>query len=143
MDTTLIENLLEKVHNALQKEKIHPGFCTLELTEKYDHLSASTKPIPKKIKINWRVYDIEHGEHRAGSHGGDLYGSIMCEDNNIYIYEKLDNDNQWVALLHEIIHGIFYFAGQGDLFKNEDVINLLAENLYQVLRENKLCFDDA
>lgn len=40
--------------------------------------------IPEKVKINWRTYSIEQGEHRAGRNGGDLYGEIAYEDNKIF-----------------------------------------------------------
>lgn len=102
----------------------------------------STRPIPDKIKINWRTYTIEQDEHRT-SNNGDLYGAITYEDNHIYIYDKLDADNKWVSLLHEIVHAIFYFTGHSEYRKNEDLVTSLTENLYQVLRENKLRFDDS
>lgn len=93
--------------------------------------------IPDKVKIGWRNYQIEQGEHRTGESGGDLYGQIDYESNRIYIYDKLAECNKHVALLHEIIHGIFYLTGHKDWRENEELAECLSENLYQVFRDNK------
>ena len=78
--------------------------------------------IPKQVKIGWRVYDIEQGEHRSADGGGDLYGEINYEQNQIYIYAGLDDENKKVVLLHEIIHGIGYMIGNEEFRKNEGLI---------------------
>ena len=98
--------------------------------------------IPEKIKIGWRTYSIEQGERRFGSNGGDLYGEIQYEKGEIYLYEGQSEENKWVTLLHEIIHGIFFMTGQSEYRGNEDLTTLLSENLYQVLKDNKLHFDE-
>lgn len=97
--------------------------------------------IPERVKIGWREYTIEQGEHRTDEKGGDLYGQIEYEAGKIYLYEKLDNDNKAVTLLHEIIHGILYLAGRTKDRKNEGLIECLSENLYQVIKENPGLFE--
>ena len=96
--------------------------------------------IPKEIKIGWRVYDIEQGEHRSGSCGGDLYGEINYEQNKIYIYREQDEENKRVTLLHEILHGIGFMIGNNEFRENEGLITALAENLYQVIKDNPTLF---
>lgn len=98
--------------------------------------------IPEKIKIGWRTYNIEQGEHRSGNNGGDLYGEIQYEKDQIYIYEGQSEENKRVTLLHEILHGIFFMTGQSEYRNNENLVTLLSENLYQVLKDNKLHFDE-
>lgn len=91
--------------------------------------------IPDKVKIGWRTYAIEQAEHRSAE-GGDLYGAINYDDAKIYIYDKQSEENKIVTLLHEIIHGIFYLSGQKEWRENEQLVECLSENLYQVFKEN-------
>ena len=46
-----------------------------------------------------------------------------------------------ITLLHEIIHFILEGLGESDLKSNEKFISSFSEVLYQVLKDNKLCFD--
>jgi len=96
--------------------------------------------IPETIKLGWRTYKINQGEHRSGENGGELYGEIKYEDNKIFIYQKLDHDNKAITLLHEAIHWIFYNAGQKEWRENETLIECLSENLYQIIKENPELF---
>ena len=98
--------------------------------------------IPDKVKIGWRTYEVEQDEHRSADNGGDLYGEIKYEEGKIYLYDKQSEENKNVTLLHEIIHGIFFMTGHSDYRTNEDLITLLSENLYQVLKDNNLYFGD-
>jgi hypothetical protein len=96
--------------------------------------------IPETIKIGWRNYVINQGEHKAGSDGGDLYGEIEYEKRQIYLYEKIDDDEKSVTLLHEIFHGIFFNMGNA-LRSDENFITALAENVYQVMKDNPNVFN--
>lgn len=91
--------------------------------------------IPESVKIGWRNYVIEQGEHRAGDNGGDLYGEISYERRKIFLYDKMDKDEQNVTLLHEIAHGILYNMGSV-LRTDENFITAFSENLYQVILDN-------
>jgi hypothetical protein len=92
--------------------------------------------ISDKVKIGWREYIIKQGEHRTADNGGDLYGQIKYDDNEIYLYDKQTEENKHVTLLHEIIHGIFYMSGHSEWRGNEDLIECVSEGLYQVIRDN-------
>ena len=92
--------------------------------------------IPDKVKVGWREYIIEQKEHRTAEGGGDLYGDIHYEDCKIYIYDKQPEFNKPSTLLHEIIHGIFYISGHEEWRKNEELIDCITENLYQVIKDN-------
>jgi len=95
--------------------------------------------IPDSIKIGWRNYAITQGEHRSGDSGGDLYGEISYEKRQIFLYEKIDDDEKSVTLLHEIAHGILYNMGS-ELRTDENFITAFSENLYQVIKDNSNLF---
>ena len=98
--------------------------------------------IPDKVKIGWRTYDIEQGEHRSADCGGDLYGEIRYDQNKIYLYDKQDEESKKVTLLHEILHGIGYMIGDTEFRKNEGLITALSENLYQIMKDNPGIFKE-
>lgn len=97
--------------------------------------------IPESVKIGWRNYTIEQGEHRSGDNGGDLYGEITYEKRHIFLYDKMDEDEKNVTLLHEITHGILF--NMGSLLRTDELfITALTENLYQVMKDNPNMFKD-
>lgn len=98
-------------------------------------------PFPDKVKIGWRTYKIEQGEHRAGNNGGDLLGEIAYYENKIYIYDKLSDIDKYETLLHEIIHGCLWLMGS-ELRDNERFITALTQHLFQVLKENPGLFSE-
>jgi hypothetical protein len=98
--------------------------------------------IPNKVKIGWRTYDIEQGEHRSAECGGDLYGEIRYEQNKIYLYDKQDEENKKVTLLHEILHGIAYMIGNDEFRKDEGLITALSESFYQIMKDNPEIFKE-
>ena len=95
--------------------------------------------IPESVKIGWRNYAIEPGEHRSGDTGGDLYGEITYEKRKIFLYDKIDEDEKNVTLLHEIFHGILYNMGSA-LRTDENFVTAFSENLYQVIKDNPNMF---
>ncbi len=100
----------------------------------------ATMNIPEKVKIGWRTYKINQGEHRATNDGETLAGEIDYDDNTIYIYDKQSEDVKIATLLHEILHGIFLFSGHTDWRTNEDLVSCISENLYQVIKDNSEMF---
>lgn len=97
--------------------------------------------IPETVKIGWRNYNVEQGEHRAGDNGGDLYGQIHYEKRKIFLYDKLDEDEKSVTFLHEIAHAILYNMGS-ELRSDENFVTAFTENLYQVMKDNPGLFKD-
>ena len=96
--------------------------------------------IPDKVKIGWRNYDIAQGEHR-GSDDGDIYGQIEYGKRQIFLYEKLDEDEKSVTLLHELVHGILFNMGN-ELRTNELFVTAFSENLYQLIKDNPDMFNN-
>lgn len=98
--------------------------------------------IPEKVKIGWRNYTIEQGEHKSGDFGGDLYGEIHYEQDKIWLYQGQSDENKIVTLLHEILHGIFYTSGNKEWRENEELITCVTENMYQVIKDNPGMFKE-
>lgn len=96
--------------------------------------------IPEKVKISWREYAVEQSEQRSGSNGGDLWGEISYEQNKIFLYEKLEETEKEITLLHEIIHGVLYFLGS-ELKDNENFVTAFTEQFYQVIKDNPAIFN--
>jgi hypothetical protein len=97
--------------------------------------------IPEKVKIGWREYQVAQEEHRNADDGkNDLWGEINYDRNKIYIYDKQPEEVKPVTLLHEIVHGIFYLSGHSEWRDNEDLVNCVAENLYQIILDNPEMF---
>ena len=95
--------------------------------------------IPETVKIGWRNYTITQSEHRTGDGGGNLLGEITYEKRQIFLYDKLDEDEKSVTLLHEIAHGILFNMGS-ELRTDENFITAFTENLYQVIKDNPNMF---
>ena len=87
----------------------------------------------KSIKIGAIEYDIYEIADLRSSDDEKLNGHIKYEDMEIKINEHLEQPQKAIALLHEILHGIAHLTGRGH---NERKIDSMAQNLYQVLRDN-------
>lgn len=66
----------------------------------------------------------------------EICGQIDYHKQKIKIKKDLGKDIKKVTLLHEIIHGIFENSGQRELNTNEDLINSLANSIYQIFKNN-------
>ena len=85
--------------------------------------------IPKSLKIGGHSYKIELV--KEGELAKNDCGSLSRENNKIYIDTKLSDSNRTVTLIHEILHAV-----NNEL--SESFVDGLAEQLYQVLKDNKL-----
>lgn len=88
--------------------------------------------IPKSVKIGGITYEIrvanEWLDHESAD-GEMFYDNV--NGNVIYIRETLSEDAKMVTLIHEILHGC-------NSTINHEFLDSLAEQLYQVLKDNKL-----
>lgn len=90
--------------------------------------------IPKKIKIGVVWYDIIINANSEIIGGGDWDGEIRYDKKNghkIYINAELTQEAQEATLIHEIMHGL-------NSTMNHEFLDSLSEQLYTVLKENKL-----
>lgn len=93
-----------------------------------------------KIKIGAINYKVDYSRDDYCI-GADLLGEIDYVNQTITIRSDIPEERKENVLIHEIVHGILFQCGSKD-YNNEDVINPLANTLYQVLKENNLVFTE-
>jgi len=81
--------------------------------------------IPKKLKIGGHIFKVKVRDYKED------YGDLDMETSTITINKKLPQTNKESTLLHEIFHAI-------NTTLNHELLDSLAEQLYQVLHDNKL-----
>jgi len=91
--------------------------------------------LPESIKLWWINYKIKSVENPGGGHCN--IGYIDFEGEAIEIGNDMSKDKEKVALLHELFHAIFYYTGHQTLKVDEDIVGMLAHNLYHIIKENK------
>ncbi len=90
----------------------------------------------KTINILGHNYKIEEVEQVDKNQR--LFGEINYVDQTIKIEKGLTPDKKFEVLIHEIIHGIFEALGFEEENKNEHLIQVLANALYQILKLNEI-----
>lgn len=91
--------------------------------------------IPKKVKVGGTTYKIKNVD--IISAGTGLNG--LCDYDNSVI-ELLKSHKQQAkeeVFLHELIHALFYHC---DLKQDEHTVELLAQALYMVIKDNPEVF---
>ena len=86
----------------------------------------------EKIKIGWREYEIVIDPIIDANR---THGEIVYQQNRITISPSQSDEETKECLVHEIIHGILYNMGNENV-SDENFINGLTENLYQVIKDN-------
>lgn len=91
--------------------------------------------IPKQIKIGHLTYEVGDLVDSNETH----QGKSSLRDQWIRISNlSVSEDAKFATFLHEVIHQIFDQNAYDEETKNEKLIDLLCNNLYQVLKENNL-----
>lgn len=98
---------------------------------------------PESIKIgpfHYRFYsDAEHTVQMVRE-SGDRIGQINYRQLEICIIEDVAPERRVVALLHEVLHGVFHAAGlyheEGATLDAEQVLEAMPAILLDVLRSN-------
>lgn len=98
--------------------------------------------IPDKVKIGWREYLIQKYGARRNTNGDLLCGEIDYVKHTIYLNNEYSEEQMKVTLLHEIMHGIFNREGHTDWRENEDLIDAIAEGLFELLKDNPELFKE-
>lgn len=99
--------------------------------------------IPKIIRIGGVDYEIRDVDN-LNDGVSVCYGHISFEDSVIKLHSKNQNhQKRCITLWHEILHGIAEHANL-DIENEEQVIDVLAKGIYQVLQDNgRALFDIA
>jgi hypothetical protein len=101
--------------------------------------------IPKKLRVGgffWRVLESEEAAIAGNCFGETQYGNLT-----LIIDPTLNPQKRDQTLLHEILHACMWQSGlekrmRDQSVSEEDVVTALSMQLYQVLKDNKLHFDE-
>ena len=94
--------------------------------------------IPQLVNVAGIEFDIKDVE---GIHDRfDVLGQINYVQGSIELDISMCKSKKQQTLVHEILHACFNEAGYND--HEEEVINRVGIVLYQVLKQNKLCFGE-
>lgn len=103
--------------------------------------------IPDKIKIGAHYYIVKYPYEFTER--GDLKGQQDADSCEIKISAKdgwshTDRPETQIAVtfLYEILHAVDYVTGHKVFRENENAIEGISEMLFQVIRDNKLRFDE-
>jgi len=91
--------------------------------------------LPKKIRIGPFIFQIipVQGLH---SDGKGLWGEVRHTRSEIAIESDLADQEQYETLLHEVFHVILTQAGRDKETDDESLMDVLANGLMGVLRDN-------
>jgi hypothetical protein len=102
--------------------------------------------IPKKLKVSGHWYTVkypykfsERGDLK-GQHDGDLM-EIRISATDGGECNRPESDIA-ATFLHEILHAVDRISGHYTFVEDENALKGLTEILFQVLRDNKLRFDE-
>jgi len=100
--------------------------------------------IPKELKIIGRTIKVVVDDELTNRN--DTYGEAHYRYDKIYLQPRVKGiprtpQSIQITFLHEIIHFILEGLRESDLRNNEKFVGPFSEVLYQVLKDNKLCFD--
>lgn len=92
--------------------------------------------IPESIRIAGVEYTVRE---KAGLNDGTslIYGFINYEMSEILLSSTIEMSHQrrCITLLHEILHGIRDANGM-EIENEEEIVDMFAKGLYQVLQDN-------
>jgi Zn-dependent peptidase ImmA (M78 family) len=92
--------------------------------------------IPKKVKVAGIEYDVR--EVNGLTDKFNLLGQINYNIGVIELDDSINESRKEQTLVHEILHACFKEAGYDE--HDEEMINRVSIVLYQVLKDNELCF---
>lgn len=92
--------------------------------------------IPGSVRIGGIEYPV-FMEVRLNDGVNICYGNIDYEKCRIRLLDSdsMGHEKMCVVLLHEILHGIRYHAGL-NIDNEEEIVDMFAKGLYQVLQDN-------
>lgn len=92
--------------------------------------------IPKKVKIGGSVYKIKNNVKLIDGNP-DCYGLCDFIDKTIQIKDKQNRQAREEALIHEIIHALFFHM---NMEQDEDLVERIAQALHMLIKDNPELF---
>lgn len=96
--------------------------------------------IPNNVIVSGINYTVIEKPFVEINGSRNYQGGCFYTDCKIELSSDLPKTRKEQVFCHELVHAIFNEAGFDD--QNEDMINRLGIVLYQVLKDNKLHFED-
>ncbi len=94
--------------------------------------------VPSKVKVAGIEYNVSEINRLVEDYG--LQGQVFYHKGLIKIDANMSNDKKQQTFVHELFHAILNEAGYDE--QDEDLVNRVSIVLYQVLKDNKLTFDN-
>ena len=92
--------------------------------------------IPDSVRIGGVEYKVFDNQPSLSDGESLLYGQIDYRESTIRLSDLCEGHQmKCITLLHEILHGIRNHAGL-EVENEEDVVDMFARGLYQVLQDN-------
>lgn len=92
--------------------------------------------IPDSVRIGGVEYEVFDNQPSLNDGENLLYGQIDYRESTIRLSNLCEGHQmKCITLLHEILHGIRNHAGL-EVENEEDVVDMFARGLYQVLQDN-------
>ena len=92
--------------------------------------------IPDSVRIGGVEYEVFDNQPSLNDGENLLYGQIDYRESTIRLFNLCEGHQmKCITLLHEILHGIRNHAGL-EVENEEDVVDMFARGLYQVLQDN-------
>lgn len=98
-------------------------------------MRALVMPIPNKVKVGWKTYDVMLADPTLNG-GDELYGQIDYDRCTITLRATASPDQQRATLVHELLHAVSDMYGLG---LDEKLVTDLANALYCVYKDNLGC----
>ena len=96
--------------------------------------------IPKSVNVAGIEFSVNEVETVIIGSNSDYAGSVSYTNGKIELLKELPKTRKEQVLVHEILHAVFFEAGYEE--HEEEMISRLGVVLYQVLKDNKLCFGE-
>lgn len=98
--------------------------------------------IPKKLKCGGLIFEVKESQEIANSSG--TFGQTHFRQQKIFLEKSEKQQKKEQTFIHEIIHiclwqsGILARLNRIDKDLEEDIVSSIDNNLYQILKDNKL-----
>lgn len=97
--------------------------------------------IPSKLKVGAHTFTVRKANARDAEKGSDYWGKTDYSNATITIDNEVQQSKMEEVLLHEILHVCFDHSGLNvkyDRGEEENIVNALSNQLYMILKVNKL-----
>ena len=79
---------------------------------------------------------LDPGSYAAPGESAIVYGEIWYGDARIYIEDEQSVQQKKATLMHELVHGVLWTAGQYEANDSEGLVNGIAYGIFALLKDN-------